>query len=429
MPQDSLVSIAGLVCRLAGRTALDGVTLSIEPGSLFGLVGPNGAGKTTLLRAVAGAVGPESGTVLVAGFIPHATPPPELARVMAALPQHPSAPGGMTVQEIVAWGRSPHLGRLRPLGEKDREAVDEALARTGTSGLADRMVAQLSGGERHRVMIARALAQSPRILLLDEPTVHLDIGHQVEIMETLRSITRRGTTAVAALHDLNLAAAYCDGLALLSRGRLISQGTPSQVLTPSLIQEAYGTGVAVRMNSATGRPYLVAAAPAVATETGPCVHVICGGGTGADALAHLVRSGYRVSVGVVHVMDADDEAARLLGLRVVEEAPFSPISADAAAEASRLARGADAVLVAPVPIGPGNLRNLDVAEAALDGGVPVVVVGASAGGDFAAGLAGKRILELVAKGACLTEDLGTALAAVARAAPVVAHRQEEGKRA
>lgn len=424
MNQEAFVNIAGLVCRLSGNTALDGVTLTIESGALFGLVGPNGAGKTTLLRAMAGAVGPDSGTVLVAGLAPHSTPPPELARVMAVLPQHPAAPAGMTVRETVAWGRNPHLGRLSPSGKRDRLAVSEALLRTRTSRLADRPVDELSGGERHRVMIARALAQSPRILLLDEPTVHLDIGHQVEIMETLKSLASEGMTVVAALHDLNLAAAYCDRLALLSRGRLLACGAPSEVLTPDLIQQAYGTSVSVRVNRATGRPYLVASAPVSPAESGPKVHVVCGGGTGADALAHLARSGYRVSVGVLHVMDADDEAARALGLRVVEEAPFSPIGAGAAAEATRLARGADVVLVAPVPIGPGNLRNLDVAQSALDAGVPVVVVGSTAGGDFAGGAAAERIAGLIAKGARLADDLWAALEAIGVLAPLAGKDRE-----
>lgn len=412
------IEIAGLVCRLGAITALDGVTLTIAPGTLFGLVGPNGSGKTTLLRAVAGAVAPHAGTVLVAGRASHAVPAPQMARLLAILPQHPVVVAGMTVREAVAWGRHPHLGYLSRPGRADLQVVDEALEQTGTLALADRAMETLSGGERQRALLARALAQTPGVLLLDEPTAHLDIGHQVEVMDLLRALARRGLVVVAALHDLTLASAYCDRMALLSRGRLLAAGAPSDVVQPALIRQAYGARVAVRRHPATGRPYLAAAGNAGDDATGPAVHVICGGGSGAEILARCAEAGCRVSVGVVHVMDTDDAVARELGLRVIEEAPFSPVGAAALAEATAAALAADAVLIAPVPIGPGNLRNLDVAEAALAAGVPVVMVEGMAGRDFTGGAATAAAARLVAGGARVVSDLSAALEALARIAPV-----------
>ncbi|MDR7523490.1 MAG: ABC transporter ATP-binding protein [Armatimonadota bacterium] len=412
------VEIAGLVCRLGGIAALDGISVHIPPGRLFGVVGPNGAGKTTLLRAIAGAVGPQAGAVLVEGRAPHATPASDLARIMAVLPQHPVAPAGVTVREAVGWGRAPRLGRLARPRPDDLRAIDEALAQTGTLALAGRAVDTLSGGERQRVLIARALAQSPRLLLLDEPTVHLDIGHQVEIMDLLRHLAGRGLTVVAALHDLNLAATYCDGVALLARGRLVACGPPADVLRADLIRHAYGPAVAVRTNPATGRPYVAVAGRARAGGTGPRIHVICGGGTGAEALARLVESGYRVSAGVLHVMDSDDEAAAALGVEVVEEAPFSPVGDEAVAAATALARASDVVVVAPVPVGPGNLRNFEVAASALAAGIPVVLVEGTAQRDFTGGAGAAAAERLRAAGALVVPDVHAAVELVRRVAPV-----------
>jgi iron complex transport system ATP-binding protein len=354
------------------------------------------------------------GTVLVAGLDPRTTPAAELARTMAVLPQRPGAPAGVSVREAVAWGRTPHLGRLSSLGPDDVRAIDDALKQTGTMDLADRPVDALSGGELHRVLIARALAQTPRILLLDEPTVHLDISHQVEVMELLRRLARGGLTVIAALHDLNLAATYCDRMALLAGGRLLATGEPSAVVRPDLILQAYGASVTVRTNPATRRPYLVVSGPPAPRGGGPRVHVICGGGSGSEALARFVELGYRVTVGVVHVMDSDDETARTLGLQVVEEAPFSPVGAEAVASAAVLAGAAQAVLVAPVPFGPGNLGNLEVAAAALAKGVPVVIVDGIADRDFSGGVAAARAAEMVAAGAQTAPDLAAAVASVAR---------------
>ncbi len=406
------VEIAGLVCRLSGITALDGVSMEIPSGVLFGVVGPNGAGKTTLLRAIAGTLGPDAGSVLVEGREPHAMPVDALARQVSVLPQHPTIPSGVTVREAVAWARIPHLGRLERPGEADLRAVDEALGQTGALELAGRGIETLSGGERQRVLIARALAQQPRLLLLDEPTVHLDLGRQIEIMELLRTLARGGLTVVAAIHDLNLAASFCDGLALLCQGRILASGRPGAVVTPALMQEAFGASVSVRVDSRTGRPYLAAGPGPAARGTGPRVHVICGGGTGIEIMNRCAEAGCRLSVGVVHVMDADDEAARALGAQVIEEAPFSPISAAARAEATAAARACRAVIVAPVPIGPGNLCNMEVAKAALDAGVPVIMVEGQEARDFTGGEGAAAAARLAAGGARVVRDVPAAIEAL-----------------
>jgi len=246
MSADPSITLEGLTCQLGAIRALDAITLSIGAATLHGLVGPNGSGKTTLLRAIAGVVPPAAGRVLVEGLPPHLAAAPVLARRMAVLPQHPVAPLGVTVREAVSWGRIPHLGRLAAPGPDDLRAIDRALEATGVQHLEGRSVETLSGGERQRALIARALAQEPRILLLDEPTAHLDVAHQVEVMAVLRRLAHDGLTVVVALHDLRLAADYCDLVTLLARGRLLASGPATDVLTASLIREAYGDAAVSR---------------------------------------------------------------------------------------------------------------------------------------------------------------------------------------
>ena len=246
MSADPSITLEGLTCQFGAIKALDGITLSIGAATLHGLVGPNGSGKTTLLRAIAGVVPPAAGRVLVEGLQPHLAAAPVLARRMAVLPQHPVAPLGVTVREAVGWGRIPHLGRLASARPDDLRAIDRALEATGVQDLDGRSVESLSGGERQRALIARALAQEPRILLLDEPTAHLDVAHQVEVMAVLRRLAHDGLTVVAALHDLRLVADYCDLVTLLARGRLLASGAAIDVLTATLVREAYGDAAAIR---------------------------------------------------------------------------------------------------------------------------------------------------------------------------------------
>jgi iron complex transport system ATP-binding protein len=240
------IELRQVTCRFETRTVVDGVSLTVPGGTLMGLVGPNGAGKTTLLRLVAGLLRPDRGEVLVEGRPPATTRASEMARMVALLPQHPVLPAGISVREAVSWGRLPHLGRFRRFGDGDLRALDEALARTETTGLADRDTAALSGGERQRVLIARALAQAPQVLLLDEPTAHLDLTHQVEIMRVLQGLARDGLTVVAAVHDLLLAAAYCHRVAVLASGRLLADGPPAAAITDDLVAVAYGPPAAER---------------------------------------------------------------------------------------------------------------------------------------------------------------------------------------
>jgi len=230
---------------------LDGVRLAVDSGSFVGLVGPNGSGKSTLLRCVYRALRPAAGVVRLAGDDVHAMPSRAAARVLAALPQESAAEFDFTVAEVVAMGRLPHRDHT---ATSDAEICGRAMARTGVGHLADRGFLSLSGGEKQRVLIARALAQQPRVLVLDEPTNHLDIAHQLEVLRLVRD---SGVTALAALHDLNLAAAHCDLLYVIADGRIVASGPPHDVLQPGLLAEVFGVSAHSVRHPETGATQLL----------------------------------------------------------------------------------------------------------------------------------------------------------------------------
>ncbi|WP_394381818.1 ABC transporter ATP-binding protein [Streptomyces cacaoi] len=244
---------------VAGRPLVDGVTLEARPGESVGIVGPNGSGKTTLLRCVQGVLRPVSGRVLHDGADTARLSVKERARRVAAVPQDSGGGFGLTVRQVVAMGRSPHKRFWEGDTARDAAYVHEALADTGGAALADRPFDELSGGEKQRVLLARALVQRPALLALDEPTNHLDVRHQLDLLTLVRALP---ATSLLVLHDLNLAAYFCDRLYVLAEGRLVADGTPEEVLTEELLAEVYGVRAEVRVHPATGAPTVVYLPPA-----------------------------------------------------------------------------------------------------------------------------------------------------------------------
>ena len=242
---------------LGGKRVLEGVSLGLEAGEVLGLVGPNGAGKSTLIRAASRLVPLEAGRIEVDGQPIEGWSRRELAQRVAVVPQLPEAPPGMRVGELVLLGRSPHLGMLEHEGARDRAIAWASMLRAGCADLAERPLGTLSGGQRRRAFIARALAQEAPALLLDEPTANLDPQAQGELFTLLRELAAAGTAILVVVHDLTLAAAYCDRVALLDAGRVVGTGTPAEVLTASSVRRVYGTLVTVLPHPETGAPLIV----------------------------------------------------------------------------------------------------------------------------------------------------------------------------
>lgn len=237
------------------KEVLKNVTFQVMPGEIVGLIGPNGCGKTTIIRALTRIISPYRGKILLDGEDIVSISRQELARMLGVVPQMPLLPSAFTAIEVVLMGRNPHLGLFQYESQRELDIAWHAMERTMTQHLARRRVGELSGGEIQCLLIARVLAQETKAILLDEPTANLDIGRQVEILNLIKNLCLENNLAVlAALHDLNLAAQYCDRLVLINNRRVHAQGTPSEVITPQNIKEVYGAEGCVYTHPANGLP-------------------------------------------------------------------------------------------------------------------------------------------------------------------------------
>lgn len=363
--------------RYGSAKVLERINFSAAKGEFVGVIGPNGSGKTTLLRSISRVLKPEVGAVYLDRNEIYSMRGREVARNIAVVSQETEIGFEFTALEIVLMGRNPHLRRLQMESGKDFEIARNAMKTTNTLHLAERPVTELSGGERQRVFIARALAQQPKLLLLDEPYVHLDISNQIEILGLIKNLTGDGLTVISVFHDLNLASIYCDWLILLHNGKIKATGAPDEILTPDNVKKVYNVDAVVKKNPATNSVYLTMLPyrqQQKEAQKKAAVHLICGAGTGSSLMHMLLEKGYGVTAGVLNALDTDFETAQQLNLEIVAEAPFSPASMEAHRANMELVKKADAVVLTSVPFGVGNLKNLEAALAAAESGKKVVVV-------------------------------------------------------
>lgn len=234
------------------------IDLLVQEGEMVALLGPNGSGKTTLIKLLSGVLRPTAGDIHLDGSVLSRMKRRQVAQRVAVVPQQFSMPFAFTVREVVLLGRTPFLSLFSDEGEQDHRVVQQVIERIGIAALKERFFNELSGGERQKAILAMALAQEPKILLLDEPTAHLDINHQVEILDLVKSLNReQGVTVIGAMHDLNLAALYFDRLLLLKEGRIFADGTPEKLLTVETIEEVFAASVHVTQHPLTKSPHVV----------------------------------------------------------------------------------------------------------------------------------------------------------------------------
>jgi len=426
----SPLSVSHLTVRYGDRVALQDVDLTVRPGEFVALAGPNGSGKTTLLRAVLGFLPPDAGTVELFGRPVGSLSVRERALRVAWVPQGESPRDDVRLREYVLYGRFPYHGPLDAESEEDRRVADRVLDEVGLADRAADGILTLSGGERQRAILGRALAQTTPLLLLDEPTSHLDIGHQLDLLGRVRSrVDGGGVTVVAALHDLNLAARFADRIVVLAHGRRVADGAPSTVLSEELLARVWGVVADLRRDPRTGAPYLLPHHLVSVTPSGPPallgkgpVHVVGGGGSATAYLRALVDAGYRVTAGALHLLDSDLETAEGVGALTAVEVPFAPIGEEVRRRLRALLDGASAIVVAPFPVGPSNLPNLEEVRGSV-GRVPIFLVRRPTGQewDYTGGRARALEGELRTGGAvevASPAELLRALAALSRPPPV-----------
>jgi iron complex transport system ATP-binding protein len=413
-------------------------SLAIASGEMVGLLGPNGAGKTTLLRLAIGALRPQRGRVLLDGRDLRQLSRREVARRIAVVPQEFSTPFAFTVRELIGLGRTPYLSFFGTERPADHLAVQQAMEATGTSPLAGRIFNELSGGEKQRVALALALAQQPELLVLDEPTTHLDLKYQISVLELAQHLNReRGLTVLATLHDLNLAARYFPRLILFQRG-IVADGPPVEVLQSRLLSRVYE--VPVEVGILRGATHLSILPPATTSEADPSiptsserasasVHLIGGGGSAALLMRGLADAHIPFSIGALNVGDSDYALALRLAAEVISEQPYTPISPETAAQVQASLEHAQAQVLCPVPIGPGNLILLRLAlEAARKGLLTILLEPASdtiehieaqpdqfallkqvTQRDYTNGEASALYAELLKRGAHIANDISSAI--------------------
>jgi iron complex transport system ATP-binding protein len=341
------------------RRVLEGISANLGRGQFVTLLGPNGAGKTTLLRTLARLLNPVGGAVFLQGKDIAGLTPSQVARSQAVVLTERVNPGLITVSELVSLGRHPHTGFQGKLSSADRQRVVEALEAVKALDLAGRRLGELSDGERQKVMIARALAQDPALIILDEPTMHLDLKHRLEVMNILRRLCRQqGITVLASLHEVDLAARVSDMVALVKEGRITQWGPPEQLLSDQAVASLYGLDHSAHFSHEMGVLELNGD-----HHLGP-VFVAAGGGSGVKLFRLLTKRAYGIQSGVLHTSDIDHQVARALGAELISQEPFQPITPDKVAQAQAMLQDTPRVIDAGFPVSDLNRANLDLIRTA-----------------------------------------------------------------
>ena len=403
------LTIDGIDCSYGSVDVLKDVGFAVESGQFLGVLGPNGSGKTTLLKSISRVLKPQKGAIFIGDENVYKMKTVDVAKQMAVVPQSTPVSFDFTALEVVLMGRNPHMARFKMEGKKDLDIAKNSMQLTRTWEFADRPVNELSGGESQRVIIARALAQEPQILLLDEPTTHLDISNQLEIMDLIKHLCEtKKLLIIAVFHDFNLAARYCDSIILLNDGKIVAIGKMNETLTSENVKKVFNVDTIVKKHPITGSLYVIPISrPIIQKQKSLLVHLICGGGTGSPVMKTLLDEGYRVTAGVLNLLDTDQETAQLLSVPTTNDAPFSPITDEAHKANLQMISKANVLVVTPTQFGEGNLRNLDAAETALKEGTPTILLEnePTEERDFTKGKATKYLTKLKNNGAITVKSI------------------------
>ncbi|MEO2117843.1 MAG: ABC transporter ATP-binding protein [Methanocaldococcus sp.] len=338
---------------------VEGINLDINEGEILCIIGPNGAGKSTLLKTIATYLKPKRGVVYLNGKKIHDLKPKDLAKEMAVVLTERVNPGNMTGFDVVAIGRHPYTDLFGRLTDRDKKIIVESARAVNAEYLLEKNFFEMSDGERQKIMIARALAQEPKVLILDEPTSFLDAKHKIELTLLLRKLAdEKNLAIVVTLHDIELALRIADKMALIKNHKVIAYGCPENVMKREVVNNLYDLKNA---NYSEVIGYFELKNNPIKNKR---VFVVCGGGTGANVLRYLVKNRYEVVVGILHKNDADYFIAEAMGVKIIEEEAYKKISKEKFEEALKQLKNSDVVVYTDFPIGEMNELNLKLVEEA-----------------------------------------------------------------
>lgn len=347
-----------------GKEVVSGVDLEALKGQFICLLGPNGAGKSTVLRCLAGLLAPLRGAVYLKGQELRTLRPAELAKSMAVVLTERLSVGLLTAFEVAAMGRYPYTDFWGHLSDRDREIALTALRLVNAEHLAHRYFTELSDGEKQKVMLARALAQEPELIILDEPTTHLDVKHRLEVLAILRRLTReKGITVILSLHEVDLALKVCETAILVKDGQILACGPPEEILKEETVKQLYDITQACFSHCLGG----------IELKNGgqPQVYVVAGAGSGSALYRLLSKKGLGLATGIIHENDVDFHVARAVGATIISEKPFEEIGTSAFLRATEVMKKIPCVVEADFPVGRLNRRNVELVQKAILQGKPV----------------------------------------------------------
>jgi len=390
---ENIIELKNITLKYGDYEVLRDISFNIKKGEFTSIIGPNGAGKSTVLKAIMKNIELASGDISIKGKSIKNITHKEKACIIGFVPQEFNISFDFTVYDIVAMGRNPYIAKFKKSKFDDKKIIEESLQKTNTYEFKDKYFNSLSGGEKQRVIIARALAQQPEILILDEATSSLDIHHQLDILELIHSLNREdGLTVLTIMHDLNLASRFSDKIVLLSKNGVIKSGTPSEVIDEQVLKNVYDMDMVVRENKLLSYTEIIPLRIRKSKEEKNIhVHIICGGGTGEYIIQKLYSERYKISCGILIEGDSDLDICRSLNLDYVVEYPFSKFSEESIAKNKEYIDNSDVIIVTDVAIGYGNFDNIKLIENIRD---KKIIILHSVNRDFVNGEYEKILTEL-----------------------------------
>jgi len=363
-----MIQICDLTVGYGKKSVVNNINQEFSKGEFISLLGPNGSGKTTILRTLSRLLSPIKGVVKINGLELEAFKQSELAKTLSVVLTQRINPGLVTTREFVALGRYPHTGFLGRLTGQDKLKTDEALKMVNASGLADRYFGELSDGEKQKIVLARALAQEPEIMILDEPTLHLDLKHKIEVMSILQKFCReKGITVIVSLHDVDIALRVSDKVIMVKNGKIMGWGPPEEILETETVSALYD------LDSARFNKHLGTIEVKSDCRSGS-VYVAAGAGKATGLFRLLAKHGFNISTGIIHENDIDFHVARAVGAEVIKENPFVAVGMENYIRAVNIMEKADHIIDTGVPVHELNKLNADVIRHALKQGKKVFTI-------------------------------------------------------